>query len=59
MPEPLLKKFSNKFVKEGKDGIIKLFDPETSVKSKKSIDRRMKVEALKRCLRAREKPTKE
>jgi argininosuccinate lyase len=36
MPEPLLKKFSGKFVKKE---IIKLFDPLVSVKSKKSIKR--------------------
>jgi len=36
MPENLLKKFSNKFVKKE---IIKLFDPLVSVKSKKSIKR--------------------
>jgi argininosuccinate lyase len=36
MPEPLLKKFSNKFVKQE---IVKLFDPKVSVKSKKSIKR--------------------
>lgn len=34
MPEPLLKKFSDKFVKEE---IVKLFDPLVSVRSKKSI----------------------
>ncbi|MDD4894272.1 MAG: argininosuccinate lyase, partial [Candidatus Omnitrophica bacterium] len=36
MPESLLKKFSNKFVKKE---IVKLFDPLVSVKSKKSIKR--------------------
>jgi argininosuccinate lyase len=36
MPENLLKKFSNKFVKKE---IVKLFDPLVSVKSKKSIKR--------------------
>ncbi|MFA5155961.1 MAG: argininosuccinate lyase [Candidatus Omnitrophota bacterium] len=36
MPEPLLKKFSVKFVKKE---IVKLFDPIVSVKSKKSIKR--------------------
>jgi argininosuccinate lyase len=36
MPEPLLKKFSNKFVKKE---IVKLFDPKVSVESKKSIKR--------------------
>ncbi|MDD4909960.1 MAG: argininosuccinate lyase [Candidatus Omnitrophica bacterium] len=36
MPEPLLKKFSNKFVKRE---VIKLFDPLVSVRSKKSIKR--------------------
>lgn len=36
MPENLLKKFSSKFIKEE---IVKLFDPQVSVKSKKSIKR--------------------
>ncbi len=36
MPEPLLKRFSDKFVKKE---IVKLFDPLVSVKSKKSIKR--------------------
>lgn len=36
MPESLLKKFSNKFVK---NEIVKLFDPLVSVKAKKSIKR--------------------
>jgi argininosuccinate lyase len=40
MPEDVLKeKFSGKFVKEGPDGIIRLFDPKVSVESKKSIKR--------------------
>jgi len=40
MPEPLLKKFTPKFVKEGRDGILRLFDPRVSVESKKSIARK-------------------
>lgn len=36
MPENLLRKFSNKFIKEE---IVRLFDPQVSVESKKSIKR--------------------
>jgi len=36
MPESLLKKFSDKFVKKE---VVKLFDPLVSVRSKKSIKR--------------------
>ena len=40
IPEDVLKeKFSNKFIKDGPDGIIRLFDPKVSVESKKSIKR--------------------
>ena len=43
MPENLLKKFSNKFVKKE---IVKLFDPLVSVKSKRSIKRKNIVDML-------------